>query len=188
MPHTPASPSADHSFPGSSRWRRHSAPVPGRSLRAARAAGAPPREQPGTRLKRKSGKKEKKRGRVNPKKAEREEQRRGGRGGSGSGAPCLARQPAGPRGGLGARCGDHVRPRSPPAAAATRRSGGPGLPAARAPQVSVCLRRVGVPLAFARGPAGRGAPRPGPRRRCRGGGGGFTCRWATHYGLHPEGP
>lgn len=65
-------------------------------------------------------------------------------------------------------------PRSPPAAAATRRLRRPGLSAARAPQVSVCLRRVAVPLAIARGPKFAAAPAAGaPGGSQPGAGGGW---------------
>lgn len=63
-------------------------------------------------------------------------------------APSLARQPAGPRTGW-ARGAGTMCLRSLPAA--TQRLRRPG-PAARVPQVSVCLRRVGVPLAIAECP------------------------------------
>lgn len=67
----------------------------------------------------------------------------------GCGSPSLAGQPAGPGADrLGARCWDHV-----PALAPGRHPAPPaaGL-AARAPQVSVSLRRVGVPFAIAKCP------------------------------------
>lgn len=62
-PHTPVSPSTDHSFPGASRWSG-TCSRPGPEFASCSAAGAPPREQPGTRLekrKRKDRKKERKR-------------------------------------------------------------------------------------------------------------------------------
>lgn len=67
----------------------------------------------------------------------------------GCGSPSLAFQPADPGAdGLGARCWDHV-----PALAPGRHPAPPAVGlAARAPQVSVYLRRVGVPLAIAKCP------------------------------------
>lgn len=104
-PH-PSSPSTDHSFPGTSSRRRHLlASQP--EFASCSAAGAPPWEQPGTRLeKRKRKDRQKEHGRVNPGESRAGSAARdGGRAAraaetaeleDGGGALSLARQPAGP--------------------------------------------------------------------------------------------
>lgn len=174
------------------------APVPGRSLRAARAAGAPPREQPGTRLEKKaerkkekekregesrrklSGKSSGKSGRSEEEEEEEEE---------GSGAPCLARQPAGPGAGW-ARGAGTMCLRSLPAAAATRRLRRPrALGCAGAPSVRVSAAG-GCPARDRQGPqVCRGVRGRGSRRKPARGGGRVDLPAAKTFimGCTPEG-
>ena len=131
---------------------------PGPEFASCSAAGAPPREQPGTRLEKKAERqKESKRegesrrrqsGKSSRESARswRRRRRRRRRRKAAALPPCPANLRA--PDGLGARCGDHV-----PALAPGRHPEPPAAgPAARAPQVSVCLQRVGVPLAIAKCP------------------------------------
>lgn len=147
---------------------------PGPGCASCSARAPLPGSSPGRGWKRESGKAERKyekkeRGRVNRPEAAREEQHGARRGSGGGGAG----------GRLRARAGrDHV-----PALAPGRHPAPPA--AARAPQVSACLRRAGAPLAI----AGRPTLARQPQQRAdAGGGGGFTCRQDLHHGLGSGGP
>lgn len=107
----------------------------------------------------------------------------------GSGAPCLARQPAGPRAGW-ARGAGTMCPRSPPAAAATRRLRRPRAPGcAGAPSVRVSAAG-GCPARVRQGPqVCRGARGRGSRRKPARGGGRVDLPAAKTFimGCTPEG-
>ena len=171
------------------------APVPGRSLRAAPAAGAPPREQPGTRLEKKAERKKKKEKRE----GESRTKLSGKSSGESSGARRRRRKAAAPPAwpanlrGPG-RAGREVR--GPCARARPRRrpppgaSGGPGSRLRGRPK---CPCVCGGWVSRSRSPGAPSLPRrprPGlPAEASPGqGAGGFTCRQDLHYGLHSRGP
>lgn len=163
-PQHPGSPSTDHSFPGTSRERRHLLPSRAGVCKLL-GEGAPPREQPGTRVekrKREGGKKVRKK-RKREGESARSSTGRAARSAAGERRGRRGRKAAGPRGPGPCAC---ARSRPPPRASG-RCAGAPGV---RVPAAGGCPARdrraphVGAAAAAARGRRrGRGVylpPRP----------------------------